>query len=100
MANSDRRQIMDLLREQPLTTGDIDQQIKWLDRCTIMQHLRVLERAGLLSQTREGQVRRCRLLAEPLREAATWVEQYRQFWETQLDSLADYLEETSDNNEE
>lgn len=45
----------------------------------ISKHLRVLERAGLLEQQREGRGRRCRLQAEPLKEAAQWVVMYRQF---------------------
>lgn len=59
----------------------------------ISKHLRVLERAGLLTRRREGRVRRCQLRAEPLQEAAEWVATYRKFWESQLDNLADYLEQ-------
>lgn len=61
----------------------------------ISKHLRVLERAGLLAQHRDGRVRQCHLLAEPLKEAAEWVEKYRQFWEGQLDRLAEYLEKNT-----
>jgi len=57
----------------------------------ISKHLRVLERAGLLAQQRDGRARRCQLTAKPLQEAAEWVEGYRQFWGGQLDSLAEYL---------
>lgn len=59
----------------------------------ISKHLRVLERAGLLTQHRAGRVRRCRLAAEPLKEAASWVETYRRFWEDRLDRLESYLRE-------
>lgn len=61
----------------------------------ISKHLRVLERAGLLTREREGRIRRCHLVAGPLREAEEWVQQYRQFWEARLDQLADYLETTT-----
>ncbi len=61
----------------------------------ISKHLRVLETAGLIRKERQGRVIRCALAAEPLREAADWVEQYRQFWEQQFDRLASYLEETT-----
>lgn len=59
----------------------------------ISKHLRVLERAGLLKQEKEGRVRMCHLVAQPLKEAADWVEQYRQFWDVRLDRLEEYLEE-------
>ena len=60
----------------------------------VTKHLNVLERAGLLVREKEGRVRRCQLVASPLRQAAEWLERYRKFWEGQLDSLARYLEET------
>jgi len=58
----------------------------------VSKHLRVLERAGLLRQEKDGRVRRCRLNPQPLNHANQWVEQYRQFWTRQLDSLVAYLE--------
>ena len=58
----------------------------------ISKHLRVLERAGLLSQEKDGRVRRCRLDAGPMLEVSDWISRYRRFWELQLDSLASYLE--------
>ena len=58
----------------------------------ISKHLRALERAGLLSQQRDGRVRRCRLDPKPISEAAQWIEHHRQFWNQQLDALADFLE--------
>lgn len=59
----------------------------------ISKHLKVLERAGLIERGREAQWRPCRLQAEPLKEAAGWVEQYRGHWEESLDRLGEYLEE-------
>jgi len=58
----------------------------------ISKHLDVLEKAGLLHRQKDGRIRRCQLTAGPLESAADWVNVYRQFWETQLDSLARYLE--------
>jgi DNA-binding transcriptional ArsR family regulator len=58
----------------------------------VSKHLRVLEHAGLVSRQKDGRVHRCRLRAEPMKDAAAWIEHYRQFWEAQLDSLARYLE--------
>lgn len=59
----------------------------------ISKHLKVLERAGLITRGREAQWRPCRLETEPLKDAADWIEQYRQFWEQRLDRLDDYLQE-------
>jgi DNA-binding transcriptional ArsR family regulator len=61
----------------------------------VSKHLRVLEQAGLVSRQKDGRVHRCRLRAEPMKDAAAWIEHYRQFWETQLDSLARYLEDSA-----
>jgi len=58
----------------------------------VSKHLRVLERAGLITRGREAQWRPCKLKAEPLREAAGWLEEYRQFWEQSFDRLDQYLQ--------
>src|SRR4051812_47984251 len=58
----------------------------------ISKHLRVLEKAGLLQRRRQGRVHEIKLVAQPLRQAAHWVEGYRKFWEGSLDRLAAYLE--------
>jgi len=58
----------------------------------ISKHLTVLEKAGLLQRHKDGRIRRCELNAGPLETAADWIKFYRQFWETQFDSLAEYLE--------
>lgn len=59
----------------------------------ISKHLKVLERAHLITRSREAQWRPCRLEVEPLKDAASWIEQYRQFWEESLDRLDEYLYE-------
>ncbi len=60
----------------------------------ISKHLKVLERAGLISRGRDAQRRPCRLVAKPLAEANGWLEDYRRFWEAsfqRLDALLDEL---------
>ncbi len=57
----------------------------------ISRHLKVLEGAGLISRGREAQWRPARLEAAPLKEVAEWIGKYRQFWESELDSLESYL---------
>ncbi len=59
----------------------------------VTKHLKVLQRAGLITQGRQAQWRPCKLEAKPLRDVSDWVEQYRQFWEQRLDRLEEYLRE-------
>lgn len=59
----------------------------------ISKHLKVLERAGLITRGREAQWRPCRLDPGPLREVADWLEHYRVFWDQSLNRLEDYLRE-------
>ncbi|MDX0630276.1 metalloregulator ArsR/SmtB family transcription factor [Sinorhizobium medicae] len=59
----------------------------------VSKHLKVLERAGLVERGREAQFRPRRLTPEPLRDLASWLESYRQFWDAKLDSLDTYLKE-------
>ena len=57
----------------------------------VSKHLKVLERAGLITRGREAQWRPCRLEAAPLRDVDEWVERYRRFWEESFERLDEYL---------
>ena len=57
----------------------------------ISKHLKVLERAGLISRGRDAQSRPCRLSPGRLKEATEWMERYRKFWEQSFDRLDDFL---------
>jgi len=59
----------------------------------ITKHLKVLEKAGLISRTRQAQWRPAKLEALPLKEASDWIEQYRKVWEARFDRLDDYLKQ-------
>jgi DNA-binding transcriptional ArsR family regulator len=59
----------------------------------VTKHLKVLERAGLITRGRQAQWRPCRLDPKPLRDIADWMEHYRRFWDQSLDRLEDYLQE-------
>ena len=79
MANGDRRQILDLLREEPLTTGMLGEQMPWLNRCTVMQHLGVLEGAGLVISRKEGRQRWNYLDVAPIQHIhERWIKAYAQ----------------------
>ena len=57
----------------------------------VTKHLKVLQRAGLISQSRQAQWRPCKLEAAPMLEVANYLEQYRQHWEQRFDQLDNYL---------
>jgi DNA-binding transcriptional ArsR family regulator len=57
----------------------------------ITKHLKVLEKAGLISRGREAQWRPCRIAPQGFKQVADWVEEYRQIWEASFDRLDDYL---------
>ena len=57
----------------------------------VSKHLKVLERAGLISRSRTAQWRPCRLEAGPLRDLSGWLESYRRFWDESFDRLDEYL---------
>jgi DNA-binding transcriptional ArsR family regulator len=61
----------------------------------VTKHLKVLQRAGLISRAREAQWRPCRLEARALRAAAEWMEPYRKQWEQRLDRLDEFLKDTN-----
>jgi len=62
----------------------------------VTKHLKVLEKAGLISKSRDAQWRPCKLEGEALRDASSWMEQYRVFWEESLDRLDAYLKSLHD----
>jgi DNA-binding transcriptional ArsR family regulator len=64
----------------------------------VTKHLKVLERAGLVSRSRQAQWRPCKLEAAPLRDAGGWIDEYRQFWESSLDRLDTYLQQLQEEN--
>lgn len=77
LADITRREILDLLKEHPLTTGDIVRHFPGLDRCTVMQHIGVLEKAELVIAKREGRRRWNYLNSTPIREVyERWISPY------------------------
>ncbi len=90
LSDPTRRQIVARLAQGDSTVAELAQPFQ-LSAPAISKHLRVLERAGLLQQERVGRARQCRLNAQPLQGIASFVADYRRFWEGQLDSLEEYL---------
>ena len=90
LADPTRRAILARLAEGEATVNELAEPFA-LSLPTVSKHLKVLQRAGLVSQGRKAQWRPCRLEAAPLHEAANWMEGYRRFWEESFDRLDDYL---------
>ena len=93
LASSVRRKLLDLLRDGPLTTGDLAAAFPELSRYAVMQHVGVLEKAGLVVPEKRGRRRYNHLNAVPIRMIYDrWVSQYAGHWATALTALKTELE--------
>ena len=92
LADPTRRAILARLALGEASVKELQLPFK-LTQPAISKHLRVLERAGLISRGRSAQTRPCRLEAAPLKEAADWIEHYRAFWTQSFDRLDTYLQQ-------
>ena len=90
LADPTRRAILARLATGECTVGELAKPFA-MSGPAISKHLKVLERAGLVSRGRDAQWRPCRLEAEPLKEVAEWAEAYRQFWDASYERLDAYL---------
>jgi DNA-binding transcriptional ArsR family regulator len=90
LADPTRRAILARLAHGEATVNELAEPFA-LSLPAVSKHLKVLRRAGLVSQGRKAQWRPCRLEVAPLHEAANWMEDYRQFWDESFDRLDDYL---------
>lgn len=93
LSDSTRRAILARLAQGDLTVGELAEPFD-ISLPAVSKHLRVLERAGLLTQEKDGRIRICHLNPEPLQTAAQWINHYRTFWEGQFSHLAAFLEDT------
>jgi DNA-binding transcriptional ArsR family regulator len=92
LADPTRRAILERLTQGPVSVKELSEPFK-MTAPAITKHLKVLERAGLITRGREAQWRPCKLDAGPLKEVADWTEHYRRFFEESLDRLGDYLKD-------
>lgn len=90
LADPTRRAILARLARGETTVSKLAEPFN-LSLPAISKHLKVLQRAGLVEQSRQAQWRPCRLEAAPLKEVADWVERYRQHWEESFDRLDELL---------
>jgi DNA-binding transcriptional ArsR family regulator len=90
LADPTRRAILGRLTSGEASVTELAAPFK-MSMPAISRHLKVLERAGLISRGRDAQWRPCRLKASPLKDVAGWVAHYRRFWEENFARLDDYL---------
>jgi len=93
LADPTRRAIIARLTAGEATVNELAEPFD-MTQPSISKHLKVLERAGLVSRGRAAQTRPCRLEAAPLKEVANWVETYRSLWEERFDRLDSFLQST------
>ena len=85
-----RRAILDRLDQGPSLVSEIAGPFE-ISLQAVSRHIQVLVRAGLVTQARTGRISRCSLDAEPLSDAAAWINRYAKYWQGQFEALADHL---------
>ncbi|MFT5197106.1 MAG: DNA-binding transcriptional ArsR family regulator [Cellvibrionaceae bacterium] len=101
LANSTRRAILARLAMGEATVNELAEPFS-MSLPAISKHIKVLERAGLITQGQKAQFRPCTIDVTPLKEISTWAEQYRHIWEASFDRMEDYIQQiknTEKNNE-
>ena len=92
LADPTRRAMLAVLSKGEASVSELAEPfLKEMSLPAVTKHLKVLEKAGLITKTRDAQWRRCKVNGEGLRDATEWMEQYRIFWEESFDRLGDYL---------
>jgi DNA-binding transcriptional ArsR family regulator len=92
LSDPTRRAILARLAAGEATVNELAEPFE-MSLPAVSKHLKVLERAGLVTRGRDAQRRPCRLAAEPLRDVVAWAEAYRRFWDESFDRLDAYLAE-------
>ena len=90
LANSTRRAILARLAEGEATVNELAEPFD-MSLPAISKHIKVLERAGLITQGQKAQYRPCTIDVTPLEEISNWTEQYRHIWEASFDRMDDYI---------
>lgn len=94
LADPTRRELLARLISGECTIGELAKPfLKKMSLPAITKHLKVLEKAGLITKTKDAQWRSCKINGAPLRDATDWIEQYKAYWEESFDRLDEYLKE-------
>ncbi len=97
IADPTRREILNMIAYKPLNMNTVAEHFD-VSRTAVYKHIKVLIECGLIDMKQQGRERYCEARLEQLAEVNEWIEQYRQFWVSKLDSLENYLEELQTKN--
>ena len=92
IADPVRREIIDLLAEEPRTVNAVAEQFN-ISRPAVSKHIKILHECGLIKFAAKGRERHCIIIPEELSKVSDWVTQHRMLWESQLDAFENYLKE-------
>jgi DNA-binding transcriptional ArsR family regulator len=90
IADPTRREIINLLAKKTLNLNSVSEHFD-ISRPAISKHIKILTECGIISIKQIGRERHCEAQLKKLSEVSDWIEQYRQFWESKLDALENYL---------
>ncbi|MBC8047650.1 MAG: helix-turn-helix transcriptional regulator [Fimbriimonadaceae bacterium] len=90
IADPTRRQIIGMIAKQPLNLNTVAEKFD-MSRQAVSLHIKILEECGLIMLKQQGRERFCEAKLDKLSEVSDWVDQYKQFWNVQFDSLDNYL---------
>lgn len=97
IADPVRRDIIDLLAEEPLTVNSVAEHFN-ISRPAISKHIKILNECGLVNMVDKGRERHCIIIPEELSKVSDWVTQHKKLWEQKLDSFEDYLNQLQQKN--
>ncbi len=95
LSDPTRRAILSRLALNDLTVSEIAEPYE-MSLAAVSKHISVLAKAHLVSQQKEGRIRRCRLEPEALNAVSNWIEHYQRFWQGNLQSLENFMEKLKD----
>lgn len=98
IADPTRREILNMVATKPLNVNSLSGQFD-VTRAAIYKHIKILTECGLIEVKQKGRERYCEAKLEKLSVVSEWIEQYRQMWESRLDSLERYLQEIQGKNQ-
>lgn len=92
LSNPTRRKMLLLLRSKEYSVKDLAEPFE-MSMPAITKHIKILERAGLISRSRYAQIKRSKLEIGPLKDAADWIDDYRELWTQSFDKLDAYIDQ-------
>ena len=99
IADPTRREIISLVARQRLNLNSVAENFD-VSRPAISKHIKILTECGLIVIKKQGRERYCEAKLDKLGEVSDWIEEYRKFWESKLDSLENYLQELQTKNKD